>query len=210
MKNMRVLETFVLSILAGMMISIGGIVNLSLDNKVLGAFLFSIGLFFVVTRQFALFTGKVGYLVDNKGDYLIRLSIIWIGNFFGTFMTGNLMRMTRQIKIAEKAIALCDVKINDSILSIFILSIFCGVLMYLAVDGYKTIEHGVGKCLAIILSVMVFILCGFEHCVANMFYFSVAGYWSSKVIFYLVIMSIGNGVGAVLVAAIKKQIDLKA
>ncbi len=45
---------------------------------------------------------------------------------------------------------------------------------------------------------MVFILCGFEHCVANMFYFSVAGCWSGKLLLRLLVMTLGNTVGGVL------------
>lgn len=203
---MKNLKCFGLAILAGAMIGIGGIIYLSVENKVIGAFLFSIGLFFVVSRQFNLFTGKVGYLVNNDANYLGQLIVIWLGNLTGTYIVGNLMRLTRQAGIAEKALSLCEVKINDTITSIFILACFCGVLMYLAVDSYKTIENSAGKNMAVVLSVVVFILCGFEHCIANMFYFSVAGFWSGKVILYLLIMTFGNSVGAVIVAGLKKYL----
>ena len=41
--------------------------------------------------------------------------------------------------------------------------------MFVAADGYKTIQNPVGQILAIFLNVVVFILSGFEHCVANMY-----------------------------------------
>lgn len=204
---MEKLKCFVLAMLAGAMISMGGIVYLSVENKVIGAFLFSIGLFFVVSRQFNLFTGKVGYLVENDSAYLLRLLIIWLGNFVGAYITAALMRMTRQTAIVEKALSLSDVKLNDTMVSIFILAVFCGVLMYLAVDCYKTLDFGIGRVFAVMMAVMVFILSGFEHCVANMFYFSLAGVWSAKAFAYLLIMSLGNGVGAVLFAACKKYVS---
>lgn len=50
------------------------------------------------------------------------------------------------------------------------------------------------------MCVIVFILCGFEHCVANMFYFSVARSWSFKTILYTFIMILGNSIGSIFIA----------
>ena len=194
-----ILRFIVSSILAGMCIAIGGTVFLSLENKVIGASLFSIGLFFIVMRQLNLYTGKVGYIFDNKPKYLIEVLVTIVGNFIGTFLAGNLLRLTRIYDaINTKAKVLYDTKINDSMLSIFVLSIFCGILMYLAVDGYKNMKEQIGKFLSVYLGVVVFILCGFEHSIANMYYFSVANMWTWKVVLYIVIMILGNAVGGVL------------
>ena len=70
--------------------------------------------------------------------------------------------------------------------------------MYLAVNGYRDGKDNVHKYASVFLSVIVFILCSFEHSIANMYYFSVAG-WSLKAFGYLGIMIIGNGVGGVFV-----------
>ena len=78
--------------------------------------------------------------------------------------------------------------------SIFVLSMFCGVLMYLAIDNYNKSKNIV----FIIAPVMIFILSGFEHSIANMFYFNLASAWSVKSAGYLILMIIGNGVGAKL------------
>lgn len=64
--------------------------------------------------------------------------------------------------------------------------------MYLAIDNFKKS----GNHLFVIAPVMIFILSGFEHSVANMFYFSLAGMWNGKSIFYLFLMILGNGIGA--------------
>ena len=68
----------------------------------------------------------------------------------------------------------------------------------MGVDGYLRNPHELGKYIALFLCIMVFILCGFEHCVANMFYFSMAGAWSGKAVLYLIVMTVGNGVGGVI------------
>lgn len=193
------IASFLYSILAGVSISIGGIVFLSLDNKVTGAIFFSLGLFTVCTFGFNLFTGKVGYIFENKPSYLLFLLQVWVGNLLGSLITGNLIRLTRISSISEKAKVLCDTKLNDSLLSIFILAVFCNILMFVAVDGFKTNQHEIGKYIGIFMGVIVFILCGFEHCVANMFYFSVTNVWSGKTILYLLVMTLGNACGGVLI-----------
>lgn len=161
--------------MAGICIAVGGAVNLSVDNKVVGAALFSAGLFTICTLGYYLYTGKVCYLLDSnqKGKYLLWLGQIWAGNLIGTALVGYGLRLTRAgAALAEKAQGLCQAKLNDSLLSIFILSVLCNLMIYIAVENYKNNPHPLGKYLAIFLGVMVFILAGFEHCVANMFYFS--------------------------------------
>ena len=195
---MKKFLSLIYAILAGICIGIGGVAFLSIDVKIVGALFFTVGLFTICVNGFNLYTGKVGYLFDNKPSYLGFLGIVWIGNFIGTGIVGVLMRMTRVANIAQKAQALCNTKLNDSILSIFILSIFCGILMYVAVDSFKNNPHDFGKNIGLFLGVTVFILCGFEHCIANMFYFTVAGMWSGKAILYIIVMTLGNSVGGVL------------
>ena len=56
---MNRIKTFVYAILAGVSIAIGGTVFLSVENKMIGALLFTVGLFTVCTFGFNLFTGKV-------------------------------------------------------------------------------------------------------------------------------------------------------
>lgn len=182
------------------MIAIGGTVFLSIENKVIGASLFSIGLFGVLIYNLNLYTGKIGYLITNLNlKYIKELIITLIGNFIGACSVGFILRYTRIYdKIYEKSLILANAKLNDNILSIFILSIFCGLLMYYAVNGFKK-QTDFGKYLVVYLGVAVFILCGFEHCIANMYYFSVADIWSLKTLGYTGIMVLGNSVGSFII-----------
>ena len=188
------------SFLAGIMIAIGGTVFLSIENKVIGASLFSIGLFGVLIYNLNLYTGKIGYLITNFNlKYIKELIITLIGNFIGACSVGFILRYTRIYdKIYEKSLILANIKLNDNILSIFILSIFCGLLMYYAVNGFKK-QTDFGKYLVVYLGVAVFILCGFEHCIANMYYFSVADIWSLKTLGYTGIMVLGNSLGSFII-----------
>ena len=199
MKN-KSLAILLWAILSGIMISIGGTIFLILNKSELGAFLFGIGLFMVVVNGYNLYTGKIGYLIDNKINYLWELFLTLIGNLIGTISCGYLLLVTRfGDRLHEVAKTVADAKLNDNLLSIFVLSMFCGMLMFLAVDLFKKLKD-VGRYFAVFLCVTVFIICGFEHCVANMYYFSVANAWNFNTILYLLIMILGNSVGGILIA----------
>ena len=191
-------------IIAGVMIAIGGIAYLSIPDKVVGSFIFSVGLFTVCVYGLNLYTGKIGYLVVNKISYLWELFLSLVGNFIGASTVGFLMNYTRIESLSENALNISLAKLNDNILSIFILSMFCGILMYIAVNNYKKESNEIGKYVGIFMCVMAFILCGFEHCVANMFYFSFAGVWTSEALLYMLIMISGNSVGAIIIALYDK------
>ena len=199
-KLKQYLNFLIKGIYAGIAIGLGGVAYLAIPNKVVGSFIFSIGLLTVCMYSFNLYTGKVGYILVEKITYIVELLISLIGNFIGTFIVGNLIRLTRFSSYIEAAQNIVNVKLNDNLLSIFILSIFCGMIMYIAVNNYKKENSEIGKYILIVMGVMAFILCGFEHCVANMFYFSAAGIWNAKVFLYLLIMILGNSVGSIVIA----------
>ncbi len=195
-----VIKNLILSIYSGLCIGLGGTAYLSCDNKVLGSFLFGLGLFTILNFGFNLFTGKVGYFVKNKPCYWGFLGIVWLGNFIGTFLFARMIALTRYgAALQAKASALCLVKDGDSIASLLILGIFCGMLMFIAADGFKSIENQIGKVVVVFLPVMVFILSGFEHCIADMFYFSLAGDISSLMLKSLLVITVGNSIGGGLI-----------
>ena len=138
----RYLGDLLYAVLGGIGIGVGGTVYLSLDNKVVGAFLFTIGLFIIMTTGLNLFTGKVAYIFDRPPQYLITVLMIYIGNFLGTGLVGLLIRMTRYgPAISEAAGAIVDTKLSDSLLSIFILAALCNFIIFAACDGYNRVEH---------------------------------------------------------------------
>ena len=196
-------KVFVSAILAGMSIGFGGAAFLSVENRVVGAALFTIGLFCVCTFGFHLFTGKVCYVFQNDRRFALDLPIIWLGNVAGTGVTALLYSLTRNAAIREKAMALCQVKLDDSLLSLFVLGILCNIFIYIAVEGYQRNPHEIGKYLSLFFGVMVFILTGTEHCVADMFYFWMAGAWCGRAILCVIVISLGNAVGGVLIPLLR-------
>ena len=196
---MKMLKIFAGAVLAGISIGLGGLVFLSVDSKVLGAALFTVGLFTVCTFGLNLYTGKVCYVFQNEPSYAFALPVIWLGNLAGTFITAFLAGFTRNASaLTEKAVSLCQVKLNDSLVSLFFLGILCNFFIYIAVEGYNRNPHELGKYLSLLFGVMVFILAGTEHCVADMFYLWMAGMWSGKAIICILVITLGNSVGGVV------------
>lgn len=193
-------KTLLTSIIAGFSIGLGGMIFLSVDNKIVGSALFSIGLFLVLTMQLSLFTGKICYVLEGKvGKNLRNILIIWVGNFIGSYILTFIIRNTRQwAGLTAKAASLCEIKNADSFVSLFFLGVLCNIFIFIGVDEYKNNEHVLGKYLAIILSVMGFILIGSEHCVADMFYYNMAGHYSVDMFIRLAVITVGNAVGGIL------------
>ena len=196
---MKTLRIFVSGVLAGACIALGGTVFLLTESRLAGALLFTVGLFTICTCGFSLFTGRVCYVFRRGGAYAASLPVIWLGNLAGTALIALIERATR-IGPALQAAAetVCAAKLGDTPGSVFLLAVLCNVLIYIAVDGFANNPHEIGKYLALFFGVTVFILCGFEHCVANMYYFTAAGVWSLRTLGYLLLMTAGNAVGGVL------------
>ena len=197
-------KTLILGVLAGISMSLGGTVYLLSADKTVGALLFSVGLFCVCVFGFNLFTGKVCYVFQNDAAYALSLPLIWLGNLAGTGAVALFASLTRNsAALQEKAMALCQVKLNDGLLSLFFLGLLCNIFIYIAVEGYRSNPHELGKYLSLFLGIMVFILSGTEHCVADMFYFWMAGAWSGRAVLCILVISLGNAAGGVLLPLLR-------
>ena len=199
------------AVLAGFFIGIAGTVYLAVPNPMLGAFMFGFGLVTIVCYNFKLFTGAVGYFAAQKRQdlwsYLLFLLVIWLGNLAGTFAVGRLIRCSRTAGlVVERATNLCKIKQLDCWESWLILSFFCGILMYLAVESSRRKEElpSLFRFALIVLCVAVFILSGFEHCIANMYYFSVAGEWNITSFGAILVMTLGNSLGGMMLVIADK------
>lgn len=182
---------FAKAVYAGFTVGIGGIVYLSVENRILGAVFFTFGLLTIVVQGFSLYTGKIGFV--KKWRELGDMLVIVAGNFIGTFLSAWLAKAAH---LNVSSLELVNAKLDNGIGNIFFLSVFCGVMMYLAIDSYHRSKH----ILYIMMPVIIFILSGFEHSIANMFYFHLAGIYNGKVFLYLLVMLAGNGVGSKLFA----------
>ena len=190
-------KLFVSAVLAGFAISVGATAFLLTENRYLGAVLFCVGLLMVRTFSLALFTGKVSKALD--GETWARLGVIWLGNFAGTALTALLERVTRLAPaLAQRAGEVCQVKSTDALLSMFVLGMFCNIMIYLAVTPMES--H-----IALLFGVVIFVLCGFEHCVADMYYFAAAGLLGRADTWLRILtVSAGNAAGGILFHTARK------
>ncbi len=203
---MKQLQNLVSAILAGVMISFGGGVYLACESKVVGAILFSLGLTVILLNGFLLFTGKTAYLLENKPSYILLLCLIWVGNLLGCMGMGALVANAKPA-LAEVADKICTAKLEQLPLQTIGLGALCGILVYIAVDFFRSDDDkkAFNKYLIVFTAIPAFILCGFEHSVADMFYFAASGQlYTGKGIVYILLVTVGNLVGAVVFHVVRK------
>ncbi len=187
-------------ICAGIFIGIGGSVFLSCDNRYIGAFFFSIALLSICTLDLHLFTGKIGFVVlDHTKSNIISVLFCLLGNLAGTVLASLIVSAARP-PLVDAAKNLAEAKLALSLPAVFFSAILCGILMYTAVKIYKDKNTVVG----ILFCVPVFILSGFEHSIADMFYLFLAFSYTPATALFLLTVILGNTVGGMLIPFLKK------
>ncbi len=195
------------SILSGIMIAFGCSVYLSCVDKGLGwlgAFLFSAGLFTICEYGFNLYTGKVGYIAFRFKDldYLGLVILILIFNLLTTFCLGILIGKNFEA-VRNVALQIYSAKFQMPLWKLFLSGILCGILMYLAVDTWKR-----GSKIGCFIYVPLFILCGFDHSIANSFYNGAAlaeHTFTLQNLVIVLIVILGNAVGGMLVPILTRD-----
>lgn len=161
------MKFYLQAVLAGALIGLGDIVYVVTESHILGSFLFSLGLLSILLKGYPLYTGRIGYVEKWNDLWNLQkgmLPIIFF-NFVGIALVCSLANMSR---INLSAVdAMVATKVGQTCWSALFLSWCCGVMMYLAVNGWKKTSNPI----LVILPIMFFILCGFEHCIANFGYF---------------------------------------
>ena len=161
---MKAINTLVSSILAGICIGLGGYVNLVMGG-IVGAVMFSFGLLSVVHYKYDLYTGKAGFFNDIVE--FTTLFVIIIGNFIGCWLI-SLIFAQYSSNLAN-AQAVVDTILSKNLLEVFILAIPCGFIMSTAVAFARK-----GQYLPLLFGVPLFIVCGFRHSIADIFYYCAA------------------------------------
>ncbi len=185
------LKKFLDGVSAGIMIAIGGTVYLSCENKYVGAVLFSVALLAICLKGYSLFTGKIGFIPEKHDrEDISALFLGLLGNFAATAALGFAASYALPA-LGPAATALCEAKLGQEVLQTFIRAFFCGVLMYIAVSVYREKNSAVG----IFFCIPTFILSGFEHSIANMFYFGASGMISVDAAVYIAVVLLGNAAG---------------
>ncbi|MBQ7177529.1 MAG: formate/nitrite transporter family protein [Victivallales bacterium] len=191
------------AILAGMFIGVGGIAWLICESKYVGSLLFCIGLFTICRNSLWLFTGKIGYLVTLRNKVFIKqLALTWLGNLIGAMLLAAIAS-TANKHIVDLAGKIVENRLAQNAAQTLALSMLCGMLMYVAVDAFKQDKTIAG----ILLGIPTFLLCGFEHSIADMFFFAAARIFSFAAIAQIICVSIGNAIGSIIVCMVVGKDD---
>ena len=145
------------SIAAAVLIGLGDYALLKLGSPI-GPVIFALGLLGVCYMGLNLFTGKCGFLIEDRIPPL-DLLVILLGNLAAGYVVGLVFSLA-DADVAAAAAG--KVQSWDLSLSFFIRSILCGVVMYVAVFMYRKKTP-----LGILFGIPLFIFCGFQHCIAN-------------------------------------------
>ena len=191
-------QTFHKSFMAGVAISVGCMAYLSVENRILGSLLFSVGLITICYNDYYLFTGKVCSKMCSNGRKMA--TILW-GNLFATLFCGIAVRFVFP-DLVQVAANVCNTKLHEGF-SVFMRAFFCNIMIFFAVRRFG---RDAASCVRIILCVMVFILCGMEHSIANNFYFVLSmDLFTIRGFFYVVACICGNALGGIVVYLIDRS-----
>ncbi len=206
---MKYLKALLFGIFAGLAIGLGSLAFTLVSAYLTGtsglifaSALFSIGLILVCVLGLQLYTGKVGVVFDDRkklAENAINLPIMLVGNAVGAFGLGIICHFIFMNipEIADRILAISLGKTNST--TVFLQGIFCGALVYIAVYLFKNLQNYAMKTIGIITAVTLFVYCGFQHCIANMFYFGMAFNWNIDMLWNILIVILTNSIGALLV-----------
>ena len=183
------------SIGAALLIALGNYALLKLGNPI-GPVIFALGLLGVCYMGLNLFTGKCGFLFQDKIKPL-HLLIILMVNLIAGYLIGLAFSIT-DAEVYNNAVT--KVQTWNVSIAFFIKSVLCGIIMYIAVYMYKKQTP-----LGIIYGIPLFIFCGFQHCIANIITLGVARTFHLSII----ICIIGNFIGSLLMWYLSKNLELK-
>ena len=186
-------------IMAGLLISVGGCVFLNSSDQVVGAIFFSVALLCICMRGYSLFTGKICYIPANHSKEAFSVLLLGLlGNLIATVIAGYAVRYAIP-SIGAAAETVCAAKLEQEFLQTLIRGIFCGMMVYLSVAIYREKNTPVG----ILFCIPTFILSGFEHSIADIFYFAASGIVSLKACGFLWTVILGNVLGGMLLPVLE-------
>lgn len=184
----RSIRLLLLGILAGFAIGIGGAVtttaSYAIENpsvaKIICGLLFPLGLIMVILTGMELFTGNclmtISLLERRIGlkGFLRNLTVVYLGNFCGSLIlaasiaafNGPSMAEGLILKMVTTAAAKCALPFGRALG----LGILCNVLVCIAVMSSLCAKDVAGRAVGAVGPIICFVICGFEHCVANMYF----------------------------------------
>lgn len=205
-------KNFYKGILAGLSIGLGGFLYILMSyllpnelGKVLGSILFAIGLFLVCTLCLSLYTGKIGVVFEGKQskEFYWSLPVMLVGNAIGAFALGYACYFIfKDTSVMDTVNSVCSVRttLNNfyDYLSLIVKSFLCGTCVYLAVKSFNSNRLKPVGILLLVFFVFLFVYSGFQHCIANMFYFGFGNHISWNTLINLLLCIAFNSFGPIV------------
>lgn len=203
-------KRILLSIAAGFYIALGGHgFIVAYESLFLRAAVFPVGLMLIVLVGGELFTGNClmtfGVLnkTINMKDFIKTLVQVWLGNFAGALLAVAILYLGgvyAKPSLAETIAQVANAKVSLSFMQVIMRGILCNILVSLGVWFALTARDTAGKIFGCWFPVMLFVLCGYEHSVANMFFLPMGMLFNPSVTVALVLKNIiaatiGNFIG---------------
>jgi formate/nitrite transporter len=222
-------KTVLLGFMGGVYIALSALGNLIANftvgggaGKFIGAAVFPTGLMLVVLVGGSLFTGDcLGLLAFTKGrvektTYTRNLCAVWVGNFLGSIFIAYVSYFAGNYSTPEFAsyvVGVAEHKVHLTFVEAVSSGFLCNVLVAIGVWFALAAKDLAGKILAIWFPIMLFILGGFQHVVANMYYVSIGkilmstAYSPSQMGMHFLAVTIGNFLsGALFLPLIYKKL----
>lgn len=238
--NIPPLKAFILAVMAGAWIALAGAasataVNGFLENgliRLVTGLIFPFGLAMVIILGSELVTGNcmMAAAFFEKQISLAKLlkswGIVYLGNWLGATLCALGGAFFGQLKINKGLLALDVVKLAAAkcslpFLDALVMGIFCNILVVAGVIMALAATDTVGKIIASFVPVALFVMCGFEHAVANMYYIEAGLFarmsliipkldeianigsltWGNFILGNLLPVTIGNLIGGVLMTS---------
>ncbi|MGB3367671.1 MAG: formate/nitrite transporter family protein [Acidaminobacteraceae bacterium] len=220
------LITMLLGIAAGIFIGLGGVASYVMYattadpglGKFLGGTVFTIAIIFVIIAGGELYTGNnlmtMGWAKKKYGidKVAINWTAVLIGNFIGSVFIAFLAAQSGLLgsigavnHVGEKAIIIAEAKVQLPFMQALIRGILCNMLVAGAIWMQTAAKDATGKIFLLFFPIVAFVISGYEHVVANMFYIPMGILlgadvsWSSMLVNNLVPVAIGNAIGGGLI-----------
>ena len=208
--NRPLIFTLIRSILAGFYIGLGCVFMLAIKtdpmliksiNNILSGVVFSIGLLLVFYLYGELFTGNCVLLYSalrkkiSYSDIFVLLPVNFCFNFIGISIV---FMLARNIGFVDISKSIATYKFLSPQNMLFIRGIFCNILICISVFLFKKTSNLLEGVISVIFPVTMFVACGFEHSIADMFFGMVAVCYSANVVTIIMMIftiAIGNLVG---------------
>lgn len=207
--KLEVLYFILMAFSSGIVIGIGGVSSLLANElfgkagRLIGATLFTVGIYAIVMFEMKLFTGMVASIPKMGAKNMWQLPVCFLGNIVGVGVVAVLAYFSplKDAGIIGKAQDVMLGKLNAEFwyLRAFCSSILCGSLITLSVWSVKYApKKSLSATLGVIFPIIVFAFCGFDHSVANMLYIYYLGQWRWEIIPYCILSIAGNIVGGII------------